>query len=225
LRALVIASKLAPTKDKLYLHKIDVDALLGKAPHDYLLVLSRPTDEVYRGRTFRYAPVVKSKKGGVKIKLDSGPEGMQVTADGQVVVFPLPVGRPLAEHHQYLRHVRHLSLGACLHQPPGRLHQQRPLLPVAHLHRLPCPLRQGGTPPVHAPERCLGLPPAALGGRQRRGQVAHRGVGRHRQQVALTPLPQLTAEPAGPAHLIVPEALSAERLIHSIAFANWSLGI
>ena len=68
-----------------YLHRIDVDRLLEKAGHDYLLVLSRGPDGAYRGRTLRYTPVVKSKKGGVTIRVDAGPDGMKATADGRIV--------------------------------------------------------------------------------------------------------------------------------------------
>ena len=35
------------------------------------------------GRPFAYAPAVRSKKGGVKMKLESGPDGMKF-ADGKL---------------------------------------------------------------------------------------------------------------------------------------------
>jgi hypothetical protein len=63
--------------DKLHLHKFDVDAILEKAGVDYLFVAGRPGGAT-RGATFKYTPAVKSKQGGVKIKLDAGPDGMKV---------------------------------------------------------------------------------------------------------------------------------------------------
>jgi len=75
---------LAPTKDKLHLFKVDVDQLLAKADYDYLLVLSRPPVSAVRGEEFVYKPVVKSKKGSVKLRVESGPEGMSVDDKGQL---------------------------------------------------------------------------------------------------------------------------------------------
>ena len=73
-KLLVIASEAG---DKLHLHKFDVDAILEKAGVDYLFVTGRPGGAT-RGATFKYTPAVKSKQGGVKIKLDAGPDGMKV---------------------------------------------------------------------------------------------------------------------------------------------------
>jgi hypothetical protein len=75
---------LAPAHDRLVLHRVDVDALLAKADHDYLLVFSRPPETAVRGQTYTYTPVVKAKKGGVKIKVDAGPDGMKAAADGTI---------------------------------------------------------------------------------------------------------------------------------------------
>ncbi|HEY1188298.1 MAG TPA: hypothetical protein VGE74_11610, partial [Gemmata sp.] len=81
---------LAPSGDKLILHRFDLEAALDKAGVDYLFVVSRPPGAV-PGRAFKYAPEVKSKKGGVKIKLDAGPDGMKVAADG-TVTWDVPEG-------------------------------------------------------------------------------------------------------------------------------------
>ncbi len=74
---------LAPTGDKLILHKFDLEAALTKAGVDYLFVTSRPP-AAEAGKAFKYTPTVKSKKGGVTFKLDAGPEGLAVGADGTV---------------------------------------------------------------------------------------------------------------------------------------------
>jgi hypothetical protein len=75
---------LPESQDRLRLYRVDVDELLNKADYDYLVVLSRPPAEAVRGKSFTYTPAVKSKKGGVKLKVESGPPGMKVTADGKL---------------------------------------------------------------------------------------------------------------------------------------------
>jgi hypothetical protein len=71
------------TADKVTIHALDVDALMDKAGIDYLYVTSKPPGAVC-GMLFSYKPEVKSRKGGVKLKLDAGPDGMKVAADGTV---------------------------------------------------------------------------------------------------------------------------------------------
>ena len=82
-----------PSADKLVLHRFDIDAMLVKAGIDYLLVVGSPPSEAPLGGTFRYTPSVKSKKGGVKIKLDSGPEGMTLGADN-TLTWAVPKDAP-----------------------------------------------------------------------------------------------------------------------------------
>jgi hypothetical protein len=72
------------SKDKLILQRFDWDALLAQADVDYLFVQSQPMTTAHRGQPYVYPLEVKSKKGGVKIKLDAGPAGMAVTADRQL---------------------------------------------------------------------------------------------------------------------------------------------
>jgi hypothetical protein len=72
------------TNDKLVLHKLDVDAALEKSGIDYLFVTSRPPSAARKGQVFTYQLAVKSKKGGVTCKLDSGSEGMTVSKAGLV---------------------------------------------------------------------------------------------------------------------------------------------
>jgi hypothetical protein len=64
--------------EKVTIHRVDPDELLAKAKFDYLLVTSQPPGAV-RGGTFTYKPAVTAKQGGVKITLDSGPQGMKLT--------------------------------------------------------------------------------------------------------------------------------------------------
>jgi S1-C subfamily serine protease len=75
---------LPPAHDQIEMYRVDVDELLAKSGRDYLVVLSRPAGEAVRGREFAYTPEVKSRKGGVKVKLEAGPPGMHVSAEGKV---------------------------------------------------------------------------------------------------------------------------------------------
>ena len=68
--------------DKLILHRIDLDKLLATAEYDYLVVASRAPHAV-ANTMYTYEPVVKSKKGGVKLKLETGPKGMKIE-DGKL---------------------------------------------------------------------------------------------------------------------------------------------
>jgi hypothetical protein len=70
--------------DELLLHPFDRDAVLGKSDTDFLIVTSQPPTEAFVGTKFEYSPQVKSKKGGVKMTLDHGPEGMKLGADGKL---------------------------------------------------------------------------------------------------------------------------------------------
>jgi hypothetical protein len=73
------------SSDRLVLHRFDLDEALKKAGVDYLFVVSRPPSAAYRGTRFTYTPQVKSKKGGVKFALESGPTGMRTTTDGKLI--------------------------------------------------------------------------------------------------------------------------------------------
>ena len=66
------------------MHRFDLDETLDKSGTDYLFVASRPLGEAVKGKPYVYHIVVKSKRGGVSYKLESGPKGMQVSKDGQL---------------------------------------------------------------------------------------------------------------------------------------------
>ena len=76
-----VLAVLAGSADKVYLHKVELETLLEKAGIDYLFVTSRAPGAV-QGATFSYKPEVKSRQGGVKVKLDAGPDGMKLANDG-----------------------------------------------------------------------------------------------------------------------------------------------
>jgi hypothetical protein len=77
------------TNDRLIVRRFDLDELLAKADVDYLFVASQPPLGVKAGEKLTYQLTVKSKKGGVKYKLESGPPGMAVSATGQLT-WPVP---------------------------------------------------------------------------------------------------------------------------------------
>jgi hypothetical protein len=77
--------------DRLVLHRLDVDVALKKSDVDYLFVSSRPPASATKGAVFSYQMAVKSRKGGVKYKMESGPAGMSVSATG-LVRWAVPAG-------------------------------------------------------------------------------------------------------------------------------------
>ncbi|MBY0229212.1 MAG: hypothetical protein K2W96_08050, partial [Gemmataceae bacterium] len=71
-------------KEKLVIRKLDAELGLEKSGVDYLLVVSRPPASAKKGAAFTYKAAAKSKKGGVKWELSSGPRGLTVSKDGEV---------------------------------------------------------------------------------------------------------------------------------------------
>jgi len=90
-KALVVLNGAATA---LYVHRFDLKELLEQSGVDYLLVMSRPPAAA-RGAKYRYAPVVWSKKGGVKLKLEAGPAGMAVAAGA--VTWDVPADHPAGD--------------------------------------------------------------------------------------------------------------------------------
>ena len=67
---------------------------MEKAEIDYLLVTSQAPATARKGDTYSYQLAVKSKKGGVGYRVESGPKGMTVDNTGKVT---WPVPRDLAD--------------------------------------------------------------------------------------------------------------------------------
>jgi predicted Zn finger-like uncharacterized protein len=85
---------LAPSNDHLIVYKLDLDEALEKSGVDFLLVTSTPVGAARRGGEYAYQIQVKSKKGGVKYKPESGPPGMAVDGAGRLT-WRVPVaGEP-----------------------------------------------------------------------------------------------------------------------------------
>ncbi|MBA4192705.1 MAG: hypothetical protein C0467_32465 [Planctomycetaceae bacterium] len=92
-----VIAVLPSSNDRVVLHKFDADAALEKSGHDYLIVTSQAPREVKVGTTFTYPIKVKSKQGGVTFKLDSGPKGMAVSAEG-VITWAVPAEASAGDH-------------------------------------------------------------------------------------------------------------------------------
>jgi hypothetical protein len=82
--AKVLAVVPTKNKERLVLVRADLDAALSKAGFDYLFVTSRPPTVAVKGEAYKYAMAVRSKKGGVKVTLESGPKGMTANPAGAV---------------------------------------------------------------------------------------------------------------------------------------------
>lgn len=70
--------------DRLLLQKFDEEEALRKLDSPPLYVAAEPPLPAPLGGLYRYRPDVRSSKGEVKIKLESGPNGMQLSRDGQL---------------------------------------------------------------------------------------------------------------------------------------------
>jgi hypothetical protein len=81
------------TGDVLEVRRLDAEEAIRKGEKDVIAVLSRP-DPARKGEVFRYLPHVVSRKDGVKAKLESGPDGMKLTADGLEWYVPAGFAEP-----------------------------------------------------------------------------------------------------------------------------------
>jgi hypothetical protein len=73
------------TNDRVELRRFDPVEAMDKAGIDYLIVTSDPPNFAQLGKRYAYSLEVKSKKGGVKLKLDSGPAGMKLSGERDLV--------------------------------------------------------------------------------------------------------------------------------------------
>jgi hypothetical protein len=88
---------LIPTSnDRLVLHRFDIEEALEKSGREFLVVVSQSPAAAYKGTSYRYPIRVKSKRGGVKYKLEAGPTAMSVSRDG-TITWQVPAGFVEAE--------------------------------------------------------------------------------------------------------------------------------
>lgn len=81
--AQVIVS-LDAAQEALVLTRFDLDSSLEASGLDYLYVTSRPPKLLDPGQKLEYQVTVKSRRGGVKMRLESGPPGMTIDAAGKL---------------------------------------------------------------------------------------------------------------------------------------------
>lgn len=74
----------SPSGDAIETYRFQLDEELRKSEVDYLFVASVPPAAVKAGTMFEYRMEAKSKRGGVKYRLESGPAGMTVSPEGLV---------------------------------------------------------------------------------------------------------------------------------------------
>jgi hypothetical protein len=79
-------------KDKVVLRRLDLVERLGKSGVDYLFVFPQPASGK-TGQLFRQQLDIRSKRGGLEVKLVSGPEGLKVSPEG-LVSWPIPADFP-----------------------------------------------------------------------------------------------------------------------------------
>jgi hypothetical protein len=85
-------------RDRLILHRMSIRDALEKSGLDYLVATSSPPATFSPGKELTYQLQVLSKRGGVKFNLDSGPEGMTMTAGG-LLRWSVPAAYPGKEEH------------------------------------------------------------------------------------------------------------------------------
>ena len=77
--------------NELILRKLSLDMRLKRCDLDYFFTTSMPPTYVQLGESLDYQIVAKSKVGGLKYRLISGPDGMAVTKNGRVEYRPTKV--------------------------------------------------------------------------------------------------------------------------------------
>jgi hypothetical protein len=70
------------SNDRVQIRSFDLFQALEKSGENFLFVLSIPKTRARTGTLYEHSIVVKSKSGGVRFALESGPPGMKVGADG-----------------------------------------------------------------------------------------------------------------------------------------------
>ena len=68
---------------------MNIEEALKESGVDYLIVMPSPPPTAKLNETFKHKLDVKSKKGGLKFVLESGPEGMKIDKQG-LITWPIP---------------------------------------------------------------------------------------------------------------------------------------
>jgi WD40 repeat protein len=152
------------SNDRLLLYRFDPEQALEKSDVDYLVVTSQPPRTAARGKPYSYTLRIKSKKGGVRCKLESGPDGLKATADGKVT-WDVPRDFPEGEvavlltvadaTGQEIIHTFKLQVTDRAEAPPAEKEAPAPPDPAAR-EQPPLPPKE---PPVKEPPRVEPPPP------------------------------------------------------------------
>jgi hypothetical protein len=70
------------TNDRIVIRPFNLVSALENSGIDYLFVDSAPPLTAEKGSAYSYQLAVRSKRGGVRFKLDSGPDGMTLSPKG-----------------------------------------------------------------------------------------------------------------------------------------------
>src|SRR5207247_11430513 len=79
------------SNDRLLLYPFDIEEALEKSGRDYLVTTSQPPPVAKKGTVYSYAIRVRSKKGGIKYKLEASPTGMVLSPNG-TITWEVPTG-------------------------------------------------------------------------------------------------------------------------------------
>lgn len=79
---------LGPTAESITIHRFSVEEALAKLKTDYLFVTSAPPAEIPPATRLNYQIEVKSRKGGLKFTLATGPSGAQLSSTG-LLTWPI----------------------------------------------------------------------------------------------------------------------------------------
>lgn len=85
------------SNDRIVARTVDLEQILRDAPFDFLFVTSAPPGSARESTKYTYQVAAKSNKGGIKYKLESGPKGMTVSAQG-LVEWEVPKRNERKEH-------------------------------------------------------------------------------------------------------------------------------
>jgi len=78
-----------PTDDRLLVYRLNIDEVLKTSTRDYLFAASLPPATVVPGTVFEYQLDVKSRRGNVAFRLETKPDGMEISPTG-LIRWPAP---------------------------------------------------------------------------------------------------------------------------------------
>jgi hypothetical protein len=104
--------------DRLVLRRFDAEAELEKSGLNYLVVTSRPVEEVTPGKEYSYQIAARAKQGKPPFRVETGPKGLGESNDGLVKWTPPAVVLPPTARSG----AASLQQGACLARPGGASH-------------------------------------------------------------------------------------------------------